>query len=143
MKDADFFSLPHNLSGDNETLLNHMPLVIERKNKLIFNEKGIKILNDDILTTKNISPSSVDLIITSPPYNVDIDYNSHNDKVESILFLVEIVQSLHAAFNRFIFCFLSLSCLIAERSIGKDRYPLILRNLGSIVNNAAASHLCL
>ena len=32
-------------------------------------------------TKKKISPESIDLIVTSPPYNVDIKYNSHNDQL--------------------------------------------------------------
>lgn len=40
---------------------------------------SIKIYNADILSTKVIQNSSVDLIVTSPPYNVDIHYNSHSD----------------------------------------------------------------
>lgn len=49
--------------------------------KLYFQDKGIIIYNDDILTTKAIPDSSIDLIITSPPYNVNIEYNSHNDEM--------------------------------------------------------------
>ena len=49
--------------------------------KLYFREKGIAIYNDDILTTKVVENSSIDLIITSPPYNVDIKYSSHNDEM--------------------------------------------------------------
>ena len=40
---------------------------------------NILIYNDDILSISAIPKSSVDLIITSPPYNVDIHYNSHAD----------------------------------------------------------------
>jgi site-specific DNA-methyltransferase (adenine-specific) len=39
------------------------------------------IINEDIFSTKKIAAGSIDLIITSPPYNVDIQYNSHNDQV--------------------------------------------------------------
>ena len=46
-----------------------------------FYERGeIRILNDDVFTTGAIKSGSVDLVITSPPYNVDIQYNSHNDR---------------------------------------------------------------
>ena len=38
-----------------------------------------KIHNDDILEVSCIEESSVDLTVTSPPYNVDLNYNSHND----------------------------------------------------------------
>ena len=46
-----------------------------------FNQIDILIYKDDILKIANISKSSVDLIITSPPYNVDIHYNSHKDNL--------------------------------------------------------------
>lgn len=41
----------------------------------------IRIINDDVLTTSHLAPSSIDLIVTSPPYNVDIQYASHNDQL--------------------------------------------------------------
>ena len=37
------------------------------------------IYKNDVLKIRDIHPSSIDLIITSPPYNVDICYNSHKD----------------------------------------------------------------
>ncbi len=39
----------------------------------------IIIHKSDILKIKKIKPSSIDLIVTSPPYNVDIHYNSNKD----------------------------------------------------------------
>lgn len=39
------------------------------------------IYNEDVLTTEAIPHASIDLIVTSPPYNVDISYNSHDDNV--------------------------------------------------------------
>ncbi|MCY4002034.1 MAG: site-specific DNA-methyltransferase [Bacteroidetes bacterium] len=39
----------------------------------------VKIINDDVLRTELINPKSIDLIITSPPYNVEIEYNSSLD----------------------------------------------------------------
>lgn len=50
-------------------------------NKLYFQAKEIVIYNDDILHTNVVGESSIDLIITSPPYNVDVKYNSHNDEM--------------------------------------------------------------
>lgn len=44
-----------------------------------FNHNNIYIYKSDILDISHIPESSVDLIITSPPYNVDIKYNSHKD----------------------------------------------------------------
>jgi site-specific DNA-methyltransferase (adenine-specific) len=46
-----------------------------------FQTETLCIYHDDILTTDCILPNSIDLIVTSPPYNVDIQYNSHDDKL--------------------------------------------------------------
>lgn len=43
--------------------------------------KGVTIYKDDILRIGSIPNNSIDLIVTSPPYNVDIHYNSHNDSL--------------------------------------------------------------
>jgi site-specific DNA-methyltransferase (adenine-specific) len=48
---------------------------------IFFENEGLKILNDDVLATKEITPGSIDLIVTSPPYNVDIKYESYDDKI--------------------------------------------------------------
>jgi len=52
-----------------------------KPNRIFFSNDKITIINDDILTTTAISPNSIDLIVTSPPYNVDIQYNSHQDDI--------------------------------------------------------------
>lgn len=39
------------------------------------------IYNDDFLNTECVSENSIDLIVTSPPYNVDIHYGAYNDKI--------------------------------------------------------------
>ena len=39
---------------------------------IYYNHERVKIINDDVLTTEEIEPNSIDLIVTSPPYNVDI-----------------------------------------------------------------------
>ncbi|MBI3027046.1 hypothetical protein HYY70_02945 [Candidatus Woesearchaeota archaeon] len=44
-----------------------------------FSNAKIVILNDDILAASLIPNNSVDLVITSPPYNVNIDYSLHKD----------------------------------------------------------------
>ena len=46
-----------------------------------FQEKNITIVNEDVLTTSAIETDFIDLIITSPPYNVDIQYNAHKDDI--------------------------------------------------------------
>ena len=49
--------------------------------KLYFLRNGVAIYKDDILKFDSIPNNSVDLIITSPPYNVDIHYNEHADNL--------------------------------------------------------------
>jgi len=49
--------------------------------RIFFKNDKVKIINDDVLSTKEIPENSIDLIITSPPYNVDIKYNTHDDKL--------------------------------------------------------------
>jgi len=51
------------------------------KKGFFFDNGQVTIINGNIFTTKKIEADSIDLIITSPPYNVDIKYNSHNDKL--------------------------------------------------------------
>jgi len=50
-----------------------------KTDELFFNTDSIWIYNADILKTNSIKQNSIDLIVTSPPYNVDIKYNSHDD----------------------------------------------------------------
>lgn len=46
-----------------------------------FTTGTIEIYSDDFLTTKCVSSNSIDLIVTSPPYNVDIHYGACDDKI--------------------------------------------------------------
>ena len=48
---------------------------------LFFQTETLSIYNDDILTTDCVPEDSIDLIITSPPYNVDIKYGAHDDQM--------------------------------------------------------------
>ena len=54
---------------------------MRRNNKTFFEAKNAKIIKDDVLTTEEIKNDEIDLIVTSPPYNVDIKYNSHDDQI--------------------------------------------------------------
>ncbi len=49
--------------------------------KIFFETEHVKIIHDDVITTDRVDDSSIDLIVTSPPYNVDIAYNSHKDDI--------------------------------------------------------------
>ncbi|MFQ5770143.1 MAG: DNA-methyltransferase [bacterium] len=48
---------------------------------MFFETDTLKIINEDILNTEKIHLNSIDLIVTSPPYNIDIKYNSHADNI--------------------------------------------------------------
>ncbi|MEM3846687.1 MAG: site-specific DNA-methyltransferase [Candidatus Parvarchaeota archaeon] len=66
-----------------ETNIDNIERLNVKEGKVFFEANGgnIKIINDDFLTTNLIKESSVDLIVTSPPYNVDIHYNSFEDAI--------------------------------------------------------------
>ena len=57
------------------------------KKGIFFNHDKIKLICEDVLNTDKIKNDSVDLIITSPPYNLDIKYNSHNDQISYLKYL--------------------------------------------------------
>ncbi len=65
------------------SIINKELLKNTSEDKLFFNalEGGIKIIHDDFLTTNLIEEGSIDLIVTSPPYNVDINYLSFQDDI--------------------------------------------------------------
>ncbi len=54
---------------------------------VFFDNDTVKIVNDDVLSTHLIQAQSLDLIVTSPPYNVAIQYNSHKDDLSYLEYL--------------------------------------------------------
>ena len=44
-----------------------------------FATDSITIVKGNVLSTRAVAPESINLIVTSPPYNVDIKYGRHND----------------------------------------------------------------
>lgn len=48
----------------------------------LFTYKNQGIINDNFLKEDLLEANSIDLIVTSPPYNVDIHYNSNNDSLD-------------------------------------------------------------
>lgn len=63
--------------------MDNMELFKTKEGKIFFEtrQEDIKIICDDFLNTNLVEKSSVDLIVTSPPYNVDIHYNSFRDDI--------------------------------------------------------------
>ena len=46
-----------------------------------YHKDNLTIINEDVFATHAIPAKGIDLVVTSPPYNVDIRYNSHDDKL--------------------------------------------------------------
>lgn len=42
---------------------------------------SVIVINDDFLKVDYIKPNSIDLVVTSPPYNVDIEYEGYRDNI--------------------------------------------------------------
>lgn len=53
------------------------------ESKLFFTnpKHRLTIINDDFITTGEIDDDSIDLLVTSPPYNVDIAYGNYKDDI--------------------------------------------------------------
>lgn len=67
--------------------------------EIYFKTESLQIINGDFLTTKKISDNTIDLIVTSPPYNVDIHYNSYDDKITYEQYLEFTEKWLFKAYN--------------------------------------------
>lgn len=55
--------------------------------ELYVNKDNLWIYHTDFLETESIPMDSIDLVVTSPPYNVDIQYKSHDDKMTYEVYL--------------------------------------------------------
>jgi site-specific DNA-methyltransferase (adenine-specific) len=44
-----------------------------------FECEGLLVIHGDVRSTRLVAPKSVDLVVTSPPYNVNVDYGTHDD----------------------------------------------------------------
>lgn len=51
------------------------------KSKPYFKDGSICIYNEDVLEIEAVDKNSIDLIVTSPPYDVDIKYENYDDSV--------------------------------------------------------------
>jgi site-specific DNA-methyltransferase (adenine-specific) len=62
--------------------LNPIETTLKEENPTVyFKTESLLIINDDFLNTNLIKEGTIDLIVTSPPYNVDIKYKSYNDAI--------------------------------------------------------------
>lgn len=55
---------------------------------LFLETESMRIYNSDFLKISSIKESSVDLVVTSPPYNVDVQYENYRDDVPYDEYLV-------------------------------------------------------
>lgn len=74
-------NLQKTIDSDNMYKIKYRKPKQKKFKKPYFEKEGIVIYKDDILKINAIPNNSIDLIITSPPYNVDIHYNSHADNL--------------------------------------------------------------
>ncbi|MBQ9253750.1 MAG: site-specific DNA-methyltransferase [Bacteroidales bacterium] len=56
-------------------------MIVKYKSTQIFNQKDILLLQGDCLKEDSFENPFIDLIVTSPPYNVGIEYNSNDDEL--------------------------------------------------------------
>ena len=64
-----------------ESLGDHKVREFVMSERVFFEDQTLKIIQDDLITTEEVPEDSINLIVTSPPYNVDIKYGSHDDKI--------------------------------------------------------------
>jgi len=69
------------------------------EDKLYFKADSIRIYNDDFLKTEAIKESSIDLVVTSPPYNVDVQYENYRDDIPYDEYLVFTRKWLTKCYN--------------------------------------------
>jgi site-specific DNA-methyltransferase (adenine-specific) len=73
--------------------------LINKPESPYFQLGNLSIYYADFLKFIAIDQSSIDLIVTSPPYNVDIKYNSYNDKITYDIYLEFTQEWLKRAYN--------------------------------------------
>lgn len=66
---------------------------------IYFQNDTLKIIMDNFLDTEAIDENSIDLIVTSPPYNVDIKYQTYDDTIPYEKYLEFSERWLEKAFN--------------------------------------------
>lgn len=70
-----------------------------KPSKIHFQNEAFTLIQGDVLTTELVNDNSVDLVVTSPPYNVDIQYNSNKDDVSYAEYLEFSEQWMTRCFN--------------------------------------------
>lgn len=55
--------------------------ILKSNYEVFFRNHNVAIVKKDIIKLQSIKKESVDLLVTSPPYSVDIKYNSYDDNI--------------------------------------------------------------
>jgi len=66
---------------------------------LLFEAEGIRLYHDDFLRFSELPPESVDLIVTSPPYDVDIQYDGFTDNIPYDKYLEFLAAALEKCYE--------------------------------------------
>ena len=67
------------LNGNQDEQNNIISKLTNENTKIFFQHENTILFHGDVLKNDFFNKEFIDLIITSPPYNVGIDYNSNND----------------------------------------------------------------
>jgi site-specific DNA-methyltransferase (adenine-specific) len=66
---------------ENSELYDQIKSKLESTQKVFYDNKNTLLIRADVLDGELFDREFIDLIVTSPPYNVDIQYNSHKDNL--------------------------------------------------------------
>lgn len=66
---------------------------------LFFAAENISLYHDDFLSFNDLPPESVDLIVTSPPYDVDIQYDGYTDNIPYDKYLEFLAAALEKCYQ--------------------------------------------
>jgi site-specific DNA-methyltransferase (adenine-specific) len=104
-----------------------------------FQDKMVRLYHDDIVTFEDESNNSIDLVITSPPYNIGVEYKNYVDDVEYLDYLDFSYQWLVKCYNllkedgRF--------CLNVPISTHKKKTRVLFADLVSLANQVGFNYL--
>ncbi len=84
LTESDVQSLMDNqkLAVQDNTPASDSPVPVAESTAKFLQENNVTLYHADFITSGILPDESVDLIVTSPPYNVGIEYQTHDDTRE-------------------------------------------------------------
>lgn len=70
------------MSDSNNKIFDKLEKIAQEKNNLFYSINNLLLLNDDVISPNIFDFEFIDLIVTSPPYNLDIKYGEYEDDIE-------------------------------------------------------------